>query len=344
MKVFLVQGDLGGSGFYRMSEPGRVAALNGIENTVNPELPVEAVRYRDGTYEVKELQLDVDVIVLQRPLPQLHHAVALAAKRQGIAIVADLDDDFHNVHNNNTFVNATRARKSPLENTLWLDRTLKLCDVITVSTPALLRYAKGRTQGAVVRNRIPEKAVRLPARPLCGKLGWTGTVDTHPEDLQQARGVLDQVQIPLTVVGSEHGVAKALQVPEERVELGHSWTQPVTSYWRALNFCMDVGIVPLESSAFNRAKSWLKGSEYIALGKPFIASPLPEYQLLAEESRAGRIATNPEEWAQAARELLEDGSKERDCGAEWAQENTLERHIDDWIQAWELAMKVRDTA
>lgn len=343
MRVFIVQGDTGGSGFYRMTEPARVAEMHGIEIKVGPELPVEAARARDGSYIVHELHLDIDVIVLQRPLPQMHNAVAIAAKRQGIAIIADLDDDFHNVHRNNVAINATLKRKSPMENVYWLEQTLKLCDVVTVSTPALLRYAKGHAQGVVTRNWIPEKMVKLPARPPCGFVGWTGTVATHPEDMQQARGVLDQVAKPLAVVGDPTGVAEALGVPERRVVLGHPWVKDnVPGYWRALNFCMDVGIVPLESSAFNRAKSWLKGAEYAALGKPFIASPLPEYLKLVAESGAGVIASTPEEWAQAARRLLDDGQGQRDRGAEWAQANTLEAHIDDWIQAWELAMKVRD--
>lgn len=341
MKVFQVLADEGGSGFYRIKEPSRVAKLAGVDIDYNVEIPVEAIRYPNGTYEVQELKIEADVIVFQRPLPQLHHAIALAAKRQGMALVADIDDDFHNVHKQNVAAIGINTRTNPLENKRWLLKALDLCDVITVSTPALLKYARGRTQGVVVRNRMPERVLSLPRRPLCGHIGWTGTVGTHPEDLQSARGVMDKIMSPIAIVGDTGGVSEALNIPADKVTLAFSWQKKVEIYWRALNIAMDVGLVPLETSTFNNAKSWLKGIEYVSLGKPFIASPLPEYLKLAQESQAGIIANTPKEWANAAEELLTDGEQYRTAGAEWAKENTLEKHADSWIQAWELAMKVK---
>ena len=55
---------------------------------------------------------------------------------------------------------------------------------------------------------------------------------------------------------------------------------------------LGVGLVPLLDSAFNRAKSWLKGLEYAALGVPFVASPTPEYVKLAGLG-AGLLADDP---------------------------------------------------
>ena len=52
---------------------------------------------------------------------------------------------------------------------------------------------------------------------------------------------------------------------------------------------LDTGIVPLQRSRFNEAKSNLKGLEYAALGVPFVASPTAEYERLAESKfEAGR--------------------------------------------------------
>lgn len=340
MKVFIGLGDEGGSGYYRCIEPARVARLHGIEVEVSADFNVDAERLPDGSYRVDELRIDADVIVLQRPLPQVHYAVAVAAKRQGMAVIADIDDDFHNVHKRNVAAQTLQPRLSPLENRRWLEKTLKLCDVITVSTPALLRYAQGRTQGVVVRNCLPEKILTLPRRPLCGQIGWTGTVSTHPEDLQAARGVLDYLPTPIAIVGDPVGVQEALQIRREQVHFAASWQKKVPVYWRMLNMSMDVGICPLETSDFNRAKSYLKPLEYMALGKPFIASPLPEYRRLVQESGAGVLAEGPKQWATAAKMLLTNGDEYRVAGAEWAKEHTLEKQIHHWIGAWELAMEV----
>lgn len=339
MKVFTLLSDRGGSGFYRMAEPARVAAARGIDISFGDSLDVEARKFADGSHEVYEITQDVDVLMMQRPLPQIHYAVAVAAKRQGIAVVMDLDDDFHNVHHKNVAITATNWRASPMENLRWLMKSLALADVITVSTPALLKYDRDGMRGIVVRNRVPEAILTLPRRMPTGRVGWTGNVETHPEDLQAARGVLDQIPTDIAIVGYEMGVAEALQIPAERVHLGSRWVPSVPGYWRALNGSMDVGLVPLETSDFNRAKSALKGIEYLSLGKPFIASPLPEYRRLVEESGGGVLAVGPRKWAEAARMLLEDGDQYRKSGLEWAHENTLEKNIDEWILVWELALE-----
>lgn len=340
MKVLSIPSDTGGSGYYRIEQPARAAVEAGVDVHFceGAEINIEGERLTSGMLRVYQIMHDADVIVIQRPLPQLHHAVAVAAKRQGMKIVVDIDDDFHNVHKANVAVDATNHKTSPLENLRWLMKTLALADVITVSTPALLKYARGNAKGVVVRNRLPEKILTLPRRPPCGLIGWTGSVATHPEDLQQARGVLDLIPGPISIVGHAQGVAEALDVSGDRVLHGNKWQAKVPIYWRALNIAMDVGIVPLEYSTFNKSKSALKGIEYISLGKPFIASPLPEYERLVEESGAGVIARTREEWATAARDLLEDGDKYRKLGAEWAQENTLEAHVGEWITAWEMAL------
>lgn len=341
MKVLIIPSDTGGSGFYRMQEPARVAQLHGLDINfrANAVVDIEGERFSNGQIVVHEIRHDADVIVLQRPLPQLHNALAIAAKRQGMSIVVDIDDDFHNVHRNNIAADAINHKISPLENLRWLKKTLALADVVTASTPALLKYAEGETKGVVVRNRLPEKILTLPRRPSCGLIGWTGSVSTHPEDLQQARGVLDFIGSPISIVGHAQGVAGALQVSADRVLHANKWQAQVPIYWRALNISMDVGIVPLETSLFNQAKSALKGLEYAALGKPFIASPLPEYRRLVEESGAGILAEGREQWARAAKSLLEDGDQYRRAGEAWAKENTLEKHIGDWISAWELALE-----
>lgn len=340
MKVHLIHTDQGGSGFLRVLEPARVAKLAGIDVSYSHEFDVNAVRQPNGLIEVKELYCDADVLVLQRPLPQAHYACAIAAKRQGIAIAVELDDDFHNVHPDNVAAKDVDPIRSPLENRNWLMKTLGLADVVITSTPRLQKYTQGLRQGVVVRNRLPRKVLDIPLAARTGRVGWTGTTTTHPADLQRARGVLDQTEAMFAVVGDITGVARAIGTTAERVVLASPWTKSVPEFWHAVMPAFDVGIAPLETSKFNKAKSWLKPMEFLALGKPFVASPLPEYRLLVEESGAGTIATSAAQWAARVREMLDDATDYRKAAAAWALENTLERHISDWISAWELTANV----
>lgn len=341
MKVLLIKADQAGSGALRVVEPGRVASAHGVDITITSEFDVEGVRLPDGRIRIDELKHDADVLVLQRPLPQSHHAVAVAAKRQGIALVADLDDDFHQVNPNNVASSAVDPALSPMHNKRWLLETVKLCDVVTVSTPALLKYAIGQTKGIVVRNRLPERALRTNRGESTGRVGWTGTVQTHPADLSRARGVMDQVVTPFTVIGDREGIARALGVEEAQVELASGWVDSLDDYWALIAEHLDVGIAPLEVSKFNKAKSSLKCLDYMYAGKPFVASPLPEYQLIAKLSGAGEIAHSGSQWASKTRKMLDSPEPYWEAGQIWAKNNTLESAIERWISAWEYAHKNR---
>ena len=70
-------------------------------------------------------------------------------------------------------------------------------------------------------------------------------------------------------------------------------------------FLFDVGVVPLVDIPFNHAKSNIKGLEYAVAGIPFVASPLPEYVLLAEEYGVGRLAKTARDWQRHLKALLD---------------------------------------
>lgn len=345
MRVLVVPMDDGACGQFRIRLPAAAAKAAGVDVEVahDGSLPVVADVMHDGSYKVWEFRHDCDVLVVQRPLMQGVHAAVVAAKRQGIAVVVELDDDLHAVHKQNTMADAVSG-KYPLHQREWVTRTVALADLLVVSTPALAKYAPDRA--VVVRNRLP--AAALPARPgvspVRGVLGWTGALNVHPEDLQQTRSAVRVVGAPFRVVGSETGVSAALRAAPGQVTLGAGWDPDLLSYWRNVAANIGVGIAPLQISTFNRAKSWLKCVEYLYLGIPFVASPLPEYQQLVDESGAGVIARSQSDWVRGLRTFLRDDSayeKARANGLEWATEHTLENHVHEWTSAWQMAMDRR---
>jgi hypothetical protein len=59
---------------------------------------------------------------------------------------------------------------------------------------------------------------------------------------------------------------------------------------------MDIGIVPLNNTPFNMAKSDIKGLEYSAAGIPFVAQNLPAYESLHKNNKVGLVAKKPADW------------------------------------------------
>lgn len=351
--------DDGACGYFRVREPARVAAAAGVDVKIMADhaaipdkyrgLPVRTVwdprapngRGGYGVDVITELLVDADVLVVQRPLMQPMHSVAIQAKKQGIKVVVELDDDLHAVHRRNTVAGAVDPRKQPFHNVQWAARTIDLADMLICSTPAIAnRY--GPHKAVVVRNYLPEHILPLapdvsPAREV---VGWTGSVNVHPEDLQETGGGVRLLSEPFTVVGMTRGVAKALRLPDHMVRLGAPWQDSIPAYWAKVAECIGVGIAPLQQSAFNRAKSWLKPFEFMALGIPCVASPLPEYLRLAAESGAVQIAKSRGQWQRMVTKLLDSDviyNEQRAAGLAWAKEHTLERHIGEHIQAWEKA-------
>jgi hypothetical protein len=332
--------DDGACSFFRIREPVRVARSIGVDAEWFGEVAVVATHHPSGATEVHELRHDCDVLVLQRPLMQATYAIAVQAQRQGIKVVVELDDDLHAVHRRNTVEPFIDPKKQPWHNRDWALKTINIADLLTVSTPALTRY--GPEKAVVVRNRLPEAclALRPAVSPARRTVGWTGTLGVHPADLQATEGGLAKVQAPISIVGDDRGVADALKVPPSRVSLGAAWDPDIPAYWKLIAENMGVGIAPLEMSAFNESKSALKPTEMAALGIPFVASPTSEYKRMVAESGAGLIAQSRGQWARMVNRLLnDDGEYERmrQRGAEWAQGNTLERHVGSFVHAWERA-------
>jgi glycosyltransferase involved in cell wall biosynthesis len=197
----------------------------------------------------------------------------------------------------------------------------------------------------VLPNRVPERLLPMPRESDGRTLGWGGLASGHPGDLQAAHGGAGRA-----LAGS--GWRFLVIGPAEGVRIGLGLTQAVDAtgglslegYHEALG-SLDVGIAPLNPSPFNRAKSGLKCLEYAARGVPYVASPSPEYTLLAGEG-VGLLATDALQWRRHLTDLMQDETlreHHREHGrAVIAEKHTYERHGHLWPEAWESAMRNRD--
>jgi glycosyltransferase involved in cell wall biosynthesis len=108
---------------------------------------------------------------------------------------------------------------------------------------------------------------------------------------------------------------------------------------------LDVGIVPLASSQFNEAKSTLKGLEYAAHGIPFVASPLPEYEVLAQEGIGLLAKDRGRTWRAQLLRIMQDDVLRAELsqrGRELVRaQHTYETQGALWLDAWESAIDNR---
>lgn len=307
-----------GSSFYRLVEPARVTNTPIVERL--PHIG------------------SADTVILNRPLdPGIAEQVRLW-REEGRTVVVDMDDDFdavvpeHRIHGRYT--------------TEHLHKACQAASVVTCSTPALVqRYGYGH--GVVLRNRIPESYLSVTRRTRTEEngvagtwVGWYGSLGSHPNDPAVAgRGVGDALNdvdgAEFVFVGPEKdgpALRKIFGLDREVRTLGfyslNSLGQVLAEF--------DVGIVPLEITPFNAAKSYLKGLEFAAAGVPVVASPTPEYVRGATVG-AWVCAAAPSDWRGWLDHLIRNPvqrAEQAARGKAWAATQTVEQHADDWRTVW----------
>jgi len=353
VKVKLFAADEGGCGHYRMIWPcqAAVAATSDVEFDLirqGSEHAQLAVTMRnemtaDGVIPtvVGIEDMDCDVAVFQRPRHSFIVESIPFIQRQGVKVVVELDDDFLFIHHKNAAY-ASRKGKPEERNrsNMALLKACGLADRVICSTPAIAaRFAKN-TDHRIVINRVPEWLYGYSPRNDPNVIGWSGTLKTHPNDLHPLRGPLGRVlgemgeDWQFRVIGDRVGIKEACGVePDDFIE----WV-PLHDYPQAMG-TMDVGVVPLEFSPFNEAKSHLKGLEFAANGVPYVATPTQAYRMAHDEFGLGLLAKKPHDFYRQMKSLMSmsyDGRRE--IGAAM-REQVLTRHsisnnIGEWIEAW----------
>jgi hypothetical protein len=343
VKVDLYQADQGASRLYRLAEPARVANNAGIHAQVLAEFPILPGPLQVGRHV--PAPTDADVVVFQRPAKHKTVEAIVGFQRQGVAVIVDVDDDLSCLHPAHPARDAFNPALNPQQNFQHLRRACALADLVTVTTPALAaRYgAHGRVE--ILPNCVPEA---LLARPPAGDgrtLGWSGRSAHHPGDLQATCGgvaeALRRTGWRFLIVGPAEDARARLALDEEPAATGGL----ELADWYAGIGRLDVGIVPLGDTAFNAAKSTLKGLEYAALGIPFVASPSHEYQALARQGVGVLAASRSRNWRSALVALMDDETLRHEAAQRGRtavhEHHTFEVNAPRWCDAWTDAIANR---
>lgn len=332
LNVRLHPADEHGCGFYRMRLPARHA---GVATS-------EAVRIERRT-NGRVTTDDANVFVFQRPMDHRLPSVIEALQRQGVAVVVEIDDDLSALDPHHVAYRGSHPRWSPQVNWQHLQRCCALADLVTCTTPELAARYAGHGRSYVLPNFIESRTLDLAADPDTD-LGWTGSVPSHPHDLQQMGvAVLGLITGGHTfrVVGESVGLKDALALDHDPDATG--WL-PLDDYYLEVGR-LRVGLVPLADTSFNRCKSWLKGLEYAALGVPFTCSPTPDYLRLQAVLGDGALtAAKPRHWRTRTQQLLDTPDKaalSRHLRQRVADQLTIDTNAWRWPEAWDLARKHR---
>lgn len=354
MKVAVWPADEGGCGYYRLIWAARALAGQGAE--VDLRLPGDGsglhgvfAKGDDGIERLVGLQEppEADVVVLQRPLAAWRADLVGLLQEHGVRVVVEIDDDFSTIHPRNVSFRSVHPRHNPGVNREHLARACRQADLVTVTTPVLASRYGGHGRVAIIPNFVPAWYLDVVPEPWAGRrIGWTGSLQTHPTDLQVTRGAVaraaEATEAVVTVVGTGAGVADALGLTEAPEATG--WL-PIDEYPRAMARA-DVGIVPLDDITFNHAKSRLKALEYAALGVPVVMSPTADNVAL-HGLGVGLVARKPKHWAAHLRRLLTDPAERAElaaAGRAAARALTIEGNADRWWDAWASTVTTRRAA
>ena len=139
-------------------------------------------------------------------------------------------------------------------------------------------------------------------------VGWSGSPSTVP-NLEAIRGTLrefgNRPEVELRFIG-----AADVGLPD----VAHTavpWNpdSEVTDLRR-----LDVGLVPLPVTEWNKRKFYVKLIQYMALGIPPVATPLGANPSVIDHGRTGFLASSAEEWRAAIGRLVEDGELRASVG------------------------------
>ncbi|WP_119580427.1 glycosyltransferase [Streptomyces europaeiscabiei] len=339
MKVIVYPADAFGCGSFRMRWPGEACAAAGHDvRVVDPkDRRLRVVMEGDTVKDV--LDLDADVVVLQR-VTHAYMAQAVGVLRaKGVTVVVDVDDDLSSIHPSNPAwaVHRPGAGQHSWHNVALACRNASL---VTVSTPALLDVYARHGRGHVLPNCLPDYYYGLP-RVDSDVIGWPGSYHSHPNDPESLGGAVARLVdegAEFVMRGDPTGAGRAFGLAADPA----GGPVPIDE-WPAAVAGLGIGIAPLADTKFNRAKSWLKPLEMSAVGVPWVASPRAEYERL-HKLGAGVLADRPRAWHRELKRLRESPALRAELsesGRAVAEGLRLSQHAWRWMDAWQQAYELQ---
>ena len=285
-----------------------------------------------------------DVLLVQREAMMFGPPVIewLGSKVSRCPMVLDLDDA--------TYVSYTSPTYGRLGSALkWFSKTddlIRWAKVVICGNRSIAEYAAQRGAHAVIIPTVVDTERFCPVTKGAGNevpvLGWVGTHSTFPflEMLFPALQELARTHsFKLKVVGSGKGW---LEVPGLDIEsLDWDLEREIADFQS-----FDVGLYPIDAERYGiewaLGKSGFKAIQYMAVGIPYVVTPLGACAEIGEAGVTHFSAASESEWRESLAKLISDKGLRLRMGAA-GRNHALARYTVE-MQADKLAQALRDAA
>ena len=270
---------------------------------------------------------DAQLLIVQRTAvrtPELAEQIVQSCRDRGIRLVLEMDDDL--------FASPSQlASRGSYDHQVVdvLRRIAGAADHVIVSTEPLKKILEEYNSNvSVVANALDEFLwLGAGTKEIAGAAGKRGDepvrilymgTRTHAKDLHLVGDALRQIR-------AEYGDRVRIDLIGGVPECDATWSDVFTHIdatipeeypefvrWICNNRHWDIGIIPLESIAFNRSKSWLKFLDFSALQLAIVCSDVPAYEGIAREGvNALCVGDSHPSWHTELVRLVEDAELRR---------------------------------
>ncbi len=256
-----------------------------------------------------------DVILIQREAmlfgpPLIEWIIAQGFKRP---IVLDLDDATYVSYDSPTYGGLAKFLK-------WFSKTddlIRWATIVTCGNSSIAEYVQSKGARARVIPTVVDTEIFKPvARPTndAPVLGWIGTHSTFPY-LESIFPVLsslaEQFDFSLKIVGAGRS---NVAVPGVKVS-----NLPWTLEREVADFqSIDIGLYPIDASLYSgrwaQGKSGFKAIQYMAVGAPFVATPVGASAEIGEPGQTHFFASDQDEWYRNLKWLIAEPQGRREMG------------------------------
>lgn len=284
----------------------------------------------------------LDVVVLKLFMYHDARNMIEKAREWGQVVIIDVDDWFLGLPQTNIAFETTHPKNSKEWNRELMHNSYSAADALIHSTEFLKKgYERYNNNHYIVRNAVDpniflKRYDNSKDKPI---IGWVGIMLWRQHDVETLMGWLGSFLEKHDLMFYHAGML--MDRPKQFAELTKMDPERLmevtgTNVWNYGNILlpMDIGIVPLDGSPFNEAKSSLKGVEYAMSGIPFVASSTNEYRILHEEG-AGRVAKKTSEWIKHLEAYLDPAIRKAEAQKGWEtvmDKYNLTTKVNDWSE------------
>ncbi|HYX40743.1 MAG TPA: glycosyltransferase family 4 protein [Pyrinomonadaceae bacterium] len=264
----------------------------------------------------------------------------LTTRAQGRPLVLDLDDATYVRYISQSYGRLASALK-------WFGKTdelIRWASVVTCGNRFIAEYVRAQGARAIVIPTVVDTDLFRPADPPPTRavpvVGWIGTHSTYAY-LETIFPVLQELarvfQFRLRVVGAGR---ERIELPGVEVEnLPWRLEREVADFQS-----LDIGLYPLglnvgSPRAWLEGKSGFKAIQYMAVGTPFVVTPIGVCAEMGAVGQTHLTARTPAEWHATLERLLTDEGLRRTMGAAGRQ-HALDNYTLP-VQADKLAAALR---